>query len=293
MNSSPQSSAPAKVGLRQISEADTAEVVDLLTRGYRVHPREFWRDIFAGLSRRSVPDGFPRYGYVLESGGKPVGAILLIFSTVWIDGAATIRCNGSSLYVDPAFRIYAPLLLGRALKEKNVTVLNLTAAPHTHKMVEASGFARFSNGRFATVPVFSRAPKDAGIRVIGASQEPDAPFNPQDRQLLLEHADFGCTSLWCVANREAYPFVFQRRAGRRLPFAQLVYCRNVESFVRFARPIGLYLLRKLQPLVILDANGPIPGLFGKYFSNRPRFFLGPDRPHLGDLAYTETALFGI
>jgi hypothetical protein len=45
--------------------------------------------------------------------------------------------------------------------------------------------------------------------------------------------------------------------------------------------------------VILDANGPIPGLYGKYRANMPRYFRGPDRPRLGDLAYTEAALFDV
>lgn len=285
---------PNSIRPREISEADIPELVDLLARGYEyVRPREFWQRVFAGLSRRSVPAGFPRYGYVIESDGQLVGTIILIFSTIWKDETACIRCNGSSLYVDPAFRIYAPLLISRALKDKSVTVLNVTAAPHTHKMVEASGYTKYSDGMFIAIPVFSRNPKDIPVRIISARDEPDAPFNPHDRELLLEHAEFGCTSLWCVTDEQAYPFVFRSRSVKHLPCAQLIYCRGVEDFVRFARPIGLYLARKLQLLVILDANGPVPGLFGKYVGQAPRYFLGPDRPQIGDLAYTETALFGI
>ena len=260
-----------------------------------MQPRVFWeRYLWLRLSRRSVPVGFPRYGYVIENDDKLVGAIILIFSTIWKNGAAKIRCNGSGLYVDPAFRISAPLLASRALKDKSVTALNTTPAPHTRKMVEASGFTKnYSNGVFAAIPVFSRSPEDVLVRIIGARDEPDVPFNPHDRELLLEHTDFGCTSLWCISRQEAYPFVFRPRMVKVLPCVQLVYCRSVESFVEFARPIGLHLARKLQLFAILDANDPIPGLFGKYFGKMPRYFFGPDRPQIGDLAYTETALFGI
>jgi hypothetical protein len=46
--------------------------------------------------------------------------------------------------------------------------------------------------------------------------------------------------------------------------------------------------------MIIDSNGPIRGLYGKYLDGRmPRFFKGPNRPRLGDLAYTETAMFGV
>jgi hypothetical protein len=46
--------------------------------------------------------------------------------------------------------------------------------------------------------------------------------------------------------------------------------------------------------VILDANGPVPGLVGRYYPERmPRYYFGPDRPKIGDLAYTETSMFGV
>jgi hypothetical protein len=285
---------PRSVRTRQIDDADISELVDLLTRGCEYkHPRQFWQNIFAGLSRRKVPSGYPRYGYTIESDGKLVGVIIMIFSTIWNGAKASIRCNGSSLYIDPNFRIYAPLLISRARKDKNVTVLNVTAAPHTHKMVEASGYIQYSDGVFVAIPLLSRTLGDVSVRVINGQEEPDAPFSPYDRDLLLEHADFGCTGLWCVTDERAYPFVFRSRRFRSLPCAQLIYSNSVEDLVRLARPIGYYLARKLQLLVMLDANGPVPGLVGTYRKRTPKYFLGPNRPGMGDLAYTETALFGI
>ena len=289
-----RAATPVSVRPRQIGEADLPDIVSLLTRGYEYKaPQKFWENVFAGLSRREVPAGFPRYGYVIESDGKLVGVIIFIFSTIWKDGVASIRCNGSSLYVEPEFRIYASLLTSLPFKNKEVTVLNITPAPHTHKMVEASGFTKYSDGVFVSIPILSRKPKDDAVRVISAREEPNVPFNPHDRELLLEHADFGCTSLWCVTSEWAYPFVFRLRRVKHLPCAQLIYSSSVEDFVHFARPIGLHLARSLQLLVILDANGPVPGLVGKYIKMWPRYFRGPTRPQAGDLAYTETALFGI
>ena len=133
------------------------------------------------------------------------------------------------------------------------------------------------------------------MRVIDAHAQPDVLFDPKERDLLLNHANYGCTSLWCVTPERAYPFVFRpRRIKVALPSAQLVYCRDVGDFVRFARPIGMFLARSIRLLVIVDANGPIPGLVGKYFpAKMPKYFLGPDPPRIGDLAYTETAMFGV
>jgi hypothetical protein len=43
-----------------------------------------------------VPAGYSRYGLLLESEGRPVGAILTIYASVPADGAFAIRCNVSS-----------------------------------------------------------------------------------------------------------------------------------------------------------------------------------------------------
>ena len=285
----------ASIQARQISEADVPAAVALLKLGYgNARTLEFWKDVFACLTRRSISPGFPRYGYVVECDGKLVGIMLLIFSTIGKDDEAKIRCCGSSVYVDPAFRLFAPLLTKKAHGFGDVTVLNLTPAKHTHKMIELSGFQRFSNGIFVAIPLLSRDPKDLPIRIIDAHTLPDAPFAQHEQDLLLEHVDYGCECLWCVTPERAFPFVFRIRRVRGVPCAQLVYCRDIDDFVRFARPIGWFIARSTgRLLVLLDANAPVPGLVGKYFTGRaPRYYHGPDRPRLGDLAHTEVAMFG-
>jgi hypothetical protein len=79
-----------------------------------------------------------------------------------------------------------------------------------------------------------------------------------------------------------------------IPCAQLIYCRDIQDFVRFARPLGRYLARRGRPLVIVDSNGPIAGLVGTYLGGKsPKYFKGPRRPSFGDLAYTEAVMFGL
>ena len=129
---------------RQIDEGDVAAVADLLTRGFPNRSRQFWQHALDQLTRRAPPYGLPKYGYLLETGGVPVGAILLICSTMPVGGTLAPRCNLSSWYVEPAFRAYAPLLVSHALRHKEVTYLNVSAAPHTWPIIEAQGFSRYS-----------------------------------------------------------------------------------------------------------------------------------------------------
>ncbi|SIO34354.1 hypothetical protein SAMN05443247_04184 [Bradyrhizobium erythrophlei] len=294
-----------RIKVRLITDADIPAAINLLTRGYGpggaepgpARPRSFWEHIFSYLRLRPLHAGeLPRFGYVIDSDGELVGILLLIFSTIWENGKAKIRCGGSGLYVDPAFRMYAPLLIRKASSIRDATILNLTPAEHTFRIIEALSYVRYCDGIFVSIPLFSRAPKDAPVSVVDVHTKLDVSLDPHDRDLLLEHADCGCTSLWCITPQGAHPFVFRSRQLKKVSCAQqLVYCRNVDDFVRFARPIGLFLARHTgRFLVVLDANDPVQGLVGKYFAGKAnRFFCGSDRPRLGDLAYTEISLFGI
>ena len=284
-----------KIHSRQINESDIGGVVDLLARGFPGRTRQFWLRAIGRLTEHSAPTGMPKYGYLLESGGAPVGVILLIFSMIRTATTFSARCNVSSWFVEPAFRSYASALVAQALKFKNVTYVNISAAPHTRTTVEVQGFSRYSNGVFVAVPALNALSADTQAKVVPGYTCPDAHFESFERDLLSDHSAYGCMSLWCVTPDRAYPFVFRPRVVKGfIACTQLIYCRDVEDFVRFAQPIGWFLALRGRPLVILDSNGQIPGLVGKYLDGRmPKYFKGQDRPRLGDLAYTEAAMFGV
>src|SRR6202035_1653944 len=93
-------SAPPKVRCRRIEDADAANIVGLLTRGFAARrPRRVWEHVIASLAARATPPDVPRYGYLLENDGAAVGAILQIYSTQRAGGSTTqetTRCNVSS-----------------------------------------------------------------------------------------------------------------------------------------------------------------------------------------------------
>jgi hypothetical protein len=263
--------------------------------GFRRRSRHYWLAALDRLSAHPTPTGFPKYGYLLESDAVPVGVILLIFSVIKAGEACMPRCNVSSWYVDPAYRGYASLLISQALKDKSLTYFNISPASHVQRIIEAQGFERYNGGQFVTFPTLVRFPRDNRGTVHGVDEEPGAPFEPYERDLLLKHSEYGCISLWCRTVDRAYPFVFLPRIVKGcIPCAQLIYCRAIEDFVRFSQTIGWFLLLRGRPLFIIDSNGPIYGLFGKYFEGAaPKYFRGPTQPRLGDLAYTEAPMFGL
>jgi len=278
------------VRCREIRPADVESVVDLLARGFG-HGRDHWSRGLKRMTDHETPAGYPKYGYMLESEGRPVGALLLIFARV--GESAPVRCNVSSWYVEPAFRSYGPLLARCATRRKDVTYFNLTPAPYTWRMLKAEGYTQYVQGRLLAIPLLARPCLSASVHAVGAPIGDNNRLSQAEVKILLDHARFGCMSLVCDTVGEQHPFVFAFNRLRGLfPVARLVYCRDLKEFARFAGPLGRFLARRGYVAVLLDCNGPIPGLIGYYGGHSPKFYKGPYPMRAGDVAYSEHVMLG-
>lgn len=288
-------SPTGSVRARVINPADLEQLALLLPRGYPNRSSDYFRTIFGRLSDHAAPSPFPKYGYLLESGGTAVGALLVIYSTTVVGQEMRVRGNFAYWYVEPQYRSFAALLPKLALAHKDVTFLNLSSGRHTRPILEAQGYREYISGEFVCIPAVSANIMRARVAWITDGADPPEGLTPFEAQLCKDHVGFGCIAVKCSAAGETQPFVFQRlqRSGRiRLPYARLVYCRELEAFVRFAGPVGRFLALRGIPLVSIDSNGPLARLFGKYSVARtPKYYKGPNPPRLGDFAYTERVMF--
>jgi hypothetical protein len=275
---------------REIVDSDLERVSKILTHAFG-YSADYFSQIVSVLSRHATPVGFPKYGYVLLSDDAIVGVILLIFSTIGSGGEKRIRCHVTSWSVHPSFRTYAALFFNKALKHKNVTYLNLLAIKETLPLINLQGFSKCTGGQLATIPLLSRGSPHARVRLVLPDAVSIANVDASEQELLLDHQTYGCISLWCLTPNSAHPFVFRpRRFKRFILGAQLIYCHNVSDFVKFVRPIGVFLALRGIYMVAINANEPIPGLTGKYFPGIcPLYFKGT-KPRAGDLAYTQFAM---
>jgi hypothetical protein len=287
-----------KPRVREIQESDLDAVGDLLTRGFVHRKREYW---MRGLHRqrtRPIPSQVPRYGYLLESEGVGVGCLLLIYASRIVDGKPALFCNVSSWYVDPAFRNYAALFASMTQKRKDVTYFNVTPATPTWPILEAQGYVAYCRGLHFSMPALSASGRGMTIEAVAPETPAVAGLTGDELALLRRHAEYGCLSLVCRSAESGFPFIFfplrKRRGVIPLPAMQLGFCRSIDDYVRCAGAIGRYLLRHGKPVIIADANGPMAALPGIYTEARGRkYFRGPYRPRLGDLADTELAIFGM
>jgi hypothetical protein len=287
-----------KPRFREILESDLDAVGDLLTRGFQHRSRDYWMRGLHHQGTRPLPSGAPRYGYLLENGGLPVGCLLMIYSSKTIDGEIATCCNVSSWYVDPAFRNYAALFASMTQKRKDITYFNVTPAMATWPILEAQGFVSYCRGLHFSMPALSRGGRGITVEAVTPATLSIAGLPDADLEMLKRHAGYGCLSLVCRTAQAALPFIFFRLRKRRgiipLPAMQLGYSRSIADYIDCAGAIGRYLLWRGKPIIIVDATGALAGLPGIYSEARGRKYCkGPHRPRLGDLADTELAIYGM
>ncbi|HEY1876436.1 MAG TPA: hypothetical protein VGG66_03165 [Rhizomicrobium sp.] len=268
----------SRVHCRPIADSDLHTLADLLSRGFPATRRSTWTNGFARWQQLPAIEGMPRYGYLLDGGVGPVGVILLISSR----RGDRVMVNLSSWYVEPGWRTHSTMLIGLATKLKHVTYLNSSPAPHTWRTLQAQGFSPYNFGRSA---VFA-------LPGSGHVSE-DIPDDLPEAKLLSDHRKLGWISLVVEIDGIVSPFVFKPRMLKKppMPVMDVMFTRSPDEFRRCAPALARYFLRRGSLAFLID--GDMEGHLSHYVEGKePRYFKGPWRPMLGDLAYTEKVLFG-
>lgn len=268
----------SRVHCRPIAESDLNGLADLLTRGFPATRRSTWINGFARWQQMPTVEGVPRYGYLLDGGVGPVGVILLISSR----RGGQIIANLSSWYVEPQWRTHSTMLIGLATKLKHITYLNASPAAHTWRTLQTQGFTPYNFGRSAVFALPGRGHVSEAI-----------PDELPEAQLLHDHRKMGWISLVVDKDGIVSPFVFKPRMLDRppMPVMDVMFTRSPDDFRRCASALARHFLRSGSLGFLID--GDMEGHLSHYVEGKePRYFKGPYRPVLGDLAYTEKAIFG-
>ncbi|HJT43824.1 MAG TPA: hypothetical protein VJ750_10025 [Rhizomicrobium sp.] len=267
-----------RVRCRPIAEGDLEDLAGLLTCGFARTNRDYWLRGFARWKSLPTIADMPRFGYVLDSEFGPVGAILLISSM----RGGRIVCNLSSCYVQPQWQSHVNLLFSTATKHKHVTYLNTSPPPHSWRTLQAQGFMPYNFGRSILFALPGRGTVSDAI-----------PGDLAEAALLRDHRAMGWITLTVEKDGLVSPFVFRPACLDKphIPVLDVMFCRGAEDLTRCAPALARHFLPRGRLGFVID--GDTQALLSHYAEGRePRYFKGPHRPRLGDLAYTEKALFG-
>ncbi len=282
----------SSVKIRQIEAQDKGAVIEVLLEGFPRRDQSYWLNSFAYLQSQIVPDGQPRFGWVMEQAGVIVGVILNIWRPPEYSIGGQLVANLSSWYVKPEFRSFAAMLLAKSSRDPKVIYLNVSPADHTVPICEALGFKLYSKGQVLALPSFAKSKESARVFQFGAEM---ADLLPSAERLLEVHAATGCMSLVGEVGGVHIPLVFVRRRVRSIiPTIQLIYIEKTDYLPRLFSAIGKFFIRQGRPILLCDFDRKFENVPSRYYPDRgSRYYKGTVAPTIGDLSFTEIAAFGI
>lgn len=275
--------------IREITDDDLAAVRDLLVEGFPLRSGDYWTKGLANLRSLRRVKGFPRYGYLVDADHAPQGLLLTITSDHGVDGA---RTNFSSWYVREQYRQFALALFRHALELENTTFINPSPSDRVAPILKAFGFKPYTAGvlmldlRTAMRSGFSRvAVQRLDTRRIAALSEPDG-------QIAEDHLRMGCDVLRFETECRAGLVIHRRKwVKHALPCSQVILA-DPHLMIDLAGPAMRAFARRGSLLAFRDVSPAVEPAVGRVFGRGIRYFKGAHAPPVGDLSYSELAVFG-
>jgi hypothetical protein len=243
----------------------------------------------ANLRRLKPVEGFPRYGYLVDADDAVQGLMLTITSDHGVHGA---RTNFSSWYVREGYRQFATFLFRHALKLENTTFLNTSPSDHVLPIMKAFGFLPYTTGvvMFDLRTAMRRRSSRGGVHRLGVGDVAD--LSEREGRLAEDHLRMGCDVLRVETDGRASLLIHRRKwIRRRLPCAQVILA-DPNLMAELAGPVMRALASRGSLLALCDVNQTPQPATGRVFPRGIRYFKGADAPAVGDLSYSELAVFG-
>jgi len=275
--------------IREITDADLTAVRSLLVEGFPLRSEDYWKKGLAILGRLPGVEGYPRYGYLVDADGAPQGVLLAITTDRGPRGRST---HLSSWYVREGHRHFALGLLRQVLDLPETTFINPSPSDDVLKILVRLGFEPYTTG---TVVLDLRAAmrrpyRQGAVRRVGIDDLADVP--EAERRLAEDHLRMGCGVLRLETGERAGLLIHRRKWIRRsLPCAQVIL-GDPGLLIELAGPAMRALPYRGSPLALCDVGPTTEPAAGRVFARGIRYFKGAEAPPVGDLSYSELAIFG-
>jgi hypothetical protein len=277
------------MAIREITNNDLEAVRELLVEGFPFRRNDYWVKGLANLGSLRPVEGFPRYGYLVDADGAAQGLMLTITSDRGVHGALT---NFSSWYVREGYRQFATFLFRHALKLKNTTFLNLSPSEHVVPILKAFGFEPYTTGVvMIDLRTAMRARSRQGlVQRLGIEDVSSLPA--AERQLTEDHFRMGCDVLRLETGARSGLLIHRRKWIKRLlPCSQVIHA-DPDLIAELAGLVMRALASRGSAVALWDTDHAAEHAVGRVFERSIRYFKGAVAPLVGDLSYSELAVFG-
>ncbi|XHE14555.1 hypothetical protein PCC82_07430 [Agrobacterium deltaense] len=234
-----------------IDNGNRVAAVALLTKGFPEKSEAFWSRGLSLVSAHHARLNFGEIGQLLMKGDDAVGVLLTIKSRLPDEDRMVV--NLSSWYVEPSSRWFAPRMLQMASSSQEETFTDLTPSPEACKLNERLGFSTVTDYTLF-YPLLPKALGPARARLRPLADVPPGALPAAMRDMLEDHARFGCMVAVMEADGRHHPLVFLKTMTKRLPTARLIYCEDRQLAQRHISAIARHLLRKGRLAMTMAAS---------------------------------------
>lgn len=280
----------SEFGIRPLAEGDIPATVRLMTESFPRRTQAYFETAFERLAVRDIPDGFERFGYVIDQGGI-FGAVLAIPSAHDLGTETQAFVNISTWCVAPSHRgPAAKALYDQSGAREDAVNTNLSAAKHTLKTIGRLGFKPWSHGQYLAL----RARRNGKAQVLTLDPAVKAGLPDHQARILEDHRRSGCLTPILESDGRLIPLILLKRVVRKvIPAAQLIYCEDRAWLLEHARPLLTWLRLRGRLGLIIDADSPEPALAGRYFPGLAAKYYRGQSPRLDvDHTYSEMMYLG-
>jgi hypothetical protein len=275
--------------IREITHDDLETVRELLVEGFPRRRNDYWVKGLANLGSLRPVEGLPRYGYLVDVDRAAQGLMLTITSDRGVQG---VRTNFSSWYVREGYRQFALLLFRHALQLKNTTFLNLSPSEQTLPIIKAFGFEPYTKGVvMVDLRTATRARSPRGlVQHLGIDDLSNLPAT--EGQIAEDHLRMGCDVLRLETDARSGLLIHRRKWVKRwLPCSQVIHA-DPDLVAELAGPVMRAFASRGSVVALWDIDDVPDPAVGRVFARSIRYFKGTDAPLVGDLSYSELAVFG-
>ena len=234
-----------------IDNGNRVAAVALLTKGFPEKSEAFWSRGLSFVSAHHARLNFGEIGQLLMKGDDAVGVLLTIKSRLPDEDRMVV--NLSSWYVEPSSRWFAPRMLQMASSSQEETFTDLTPSPEACKLNERLGFSTVTDYTLF-YPLLPKALGPARARLRPLADVHPGALPAAMRDMLEDHARFGCMVAVMEADGRHHPLVFLKTMTKRLPTARLIYCEDRQLAQRHISAIARHLLRKGRLAMTMAAS---------------------------------------